>query len=57
MKGEEKKGKIGRHPLLPFKSQDELVEAIDWFRRYLAVLKSWDAASKWKVKPEDRDLN
>lgn len=57
MKGEERKGKTGRHPLQPFKSQEELMEAIDRFRRYLALLESWDTASKWKANPEDRDLN
>jgi hypothetical protein len=57
MKGEEKKGQIGRHPLQPFKSQEELMEAIDRLRRYLALLRSWDTASAWKAEPEDRDLN
>jgi hypothetical protein len=57
MRGEEKQGKTSRHPLQPFKSQEELMEAIDRLRRYLSLLRSWDDVSTSNAEPEDRDLN
>ena len=57
MRGEEKQGKTDRHPLQPFKSQEELMEAIDRLRQYLALLRSWDDVSTYNAELKDRDLN
>jgi len=41
----------------PFQSEDERLEALDNFKRYLRTLKGWYELKQWEAKPEVRDLD
>ncbi len=53
----EDEDKTTRHRFEPFQSEEERLEALDNFKRYLRTLKGWYEVKRWEAKPEPRDLD
>jgi hypothetical protein len=56
-KDREDQHRTTRHLLEPFQSEEERLEALDNFKRYLRTLKGWYAVKRWEARPDVPDLN
>jgi len=56
-KGGEDQDRTTRHRLEPFESEEERLEALENFKRYLRTLRGWYEVKRWEAKPEVRDFN
>ena len=56
-KGGEDQDRTTRRRLEPFESEEERLEALENFKRYVRTLRDWHEARRWKAKPEVRDFN
>ena len=53
----EEEDRTTRHGFEPFQNEEERLEALDNFKRYLGTLKGWYEVKQWEAKPEPKDLD